>query len=85
MGETFIRVDVSPGMFRSERCVSFEAYGKHFESLVDQRSVNGDRLRVRVLNAEDDRVLIELPRETFTTGTRMWVSRSMLLTGEDGR
>ena len=80
MSEVFIPVEVqSEGVFPSERIAWWRVNGKHYETIVDQRDIDGDKLRVGVLEVNGDDVLIQLPRECFASGTRLIVPRSFLI------
>lgn len=74
-----LRVRVEPGMFESERSVSFEAGGKTYTLIVDKADVQGDTLRVYVVEQRGNEALIDLPRDTFTSGTRIRVPADVLL------
>jgi hypothetical protein len=78
--ERRLRVTVQPGMFPSERTVSFEAGGRNYTLVVDERDVAADgTLVVHVVDQRDDEALVDLPRETFTSGSRVRIPRSVLL------
>jgi hypothetical protein len=74
-----LRVKVEPGLFPSERTVSFEAGGRQYSLVVDQRDVQDDTLPVYVVAEHEDEALIDLPRETFTSGSRVRIPRAALL------
>lgn len=75
-----IKVAVKSGMFHSERSVSFSAGNVHYTLVVDEHDLTAnDRLRVLLLNLEGDDALVELPRETFTSGARVRIPRSLLV------
>ena len=75
-----LRVSVQPGMFSSERTVSFEAGGRRYVLIVDQEDVaEDDTLMVYVVDQRDGEALVDLPRDTFTTGSRVRVPSSVLL------
>jgi hypothetical protein len=74
-----IRVDVKPGVFRSERSVSFTAGTETYAMLVDELDVQGDTLNVRVLGESDDEVWVDLPRETLNTGRYVKLPRSSVI------
>ena len=75
-----IPVRVQSGVFSSERAVSFEAGGQTYNLIVDAQDVTGNTLEVDVVavNDQGDVALIDLPRETFTSGTRIRVPVSFL-------
>ena len=52
--------------------------------VVDKRSIKNDAIRVGYPIASDDknRMLIELPRETFNGTKRVWVSGELLIPDE---
>lgn len=78
MADWTIKVEVSRGVFSSERCVSFSVGDKHYESIVDVSDVIGDRLLVYEIERRGDEVLIQLPRECMVSGSRLTVPASML-------
>lgn len=70
---------VRPGMFSTERYVEFEVNGRGYSLFVDQQSVRSDNtLEVRVVESNDDKALIELPRATFTGRSRLTVPKNVL-------
>ena len=73
-----IPVEVHPGMFPSERAVSFQAGGKEYTLLVDARDVENETLRVSVVEEGDIEALIDLPRDTFSSGPRIRVPKELL-------
>jgi len=75
-----IRVDVSPGMFESERAVCFSIGALNYNLFVDQSFVSGDLLHIVVIREYDnsDDVMIELPNATFTVGRCIRVPKSIL-------
>lgn len=78
--EKRLRVSVQPGMFQSERTVSFEAGGRRYVLIVDERDVApDDTMKVYVVEARGDEALVDLPRETFSSGSRVRVPVSALL------
>ena|SRR5436309_2506164 len=74
-----IHVSVKPGMFSSERAVSFQAGGKEYTLLVDQEDVQDDTLLVYVVDQRGEEAIVDLPRDTFTFGNRVRVPSSVLL------
>ena len=74
-----IRVsEVGPGMFSSERFVLFEIDGKTYSLFVDAHSLHGHNLEVDVLAQDDDKALIELPREPINEGSRIRIPKALL-------
>jgi hypothetical protein len=69
----WIPVEVKPGMFQSERSVSFEAGGQPYSLIVDQSDVQDGKLRVRIIEHYGGEMVIDLPRDTFTSGNRIRV------------
>jgi hypothetical protein len=67
-------------MFKSERTVSFEAGGRRYVLIVDEQDVDADgTLKVYVVDQHDDEALVDLPRDTFSSGSRVRVPSSVLL------
>ena len=87
--ETLLKCKVGLGMFKSERTVTVKVDATEFSAIVDAEDVRvdeepkGDELvdgwvRVFVIEKGKDQALIDLPRETFTSGTRIIVPMSLL-------
>ena len=73
-----LKVKVEPGTFSSERSVSFKAGDKSYSLLCDEGDVMGDSMRVYIVAQENGQAMIDLPRETFTTGNRIIVPEECL-------
>jgi hypothetical protein len=74
-----IKVEVGRGMFSEERTVAFQANGTRYTLIVDERDVRDDHtMDVRVVAKGEREALIDLPRETFTTGSRVRVPIDIL-------
>lgn len=75
--QLWLKVGVSRGTFACERCCSiFVPPDRHYETIVDESDVWGEYLAINLLAIppdSDNNVIIELPRDTFTTGTRLLV------------
>ncbi len=74
-----IRVRVQPGMFKSERSVSFQVGDQAYNLIVDQSDVQNDTLSVYVVERRGEEAVIDLPRDTFTSGNRILVPASYLV------
>ena len=74
-----IQVIVQPGLFPSERTVSFRAGDRHYEMVVDQEDVADGTLVVYVVAERNGDAMIDLPRETFTSGSRIRIPTAELL------
>jgi hypothetical protein len=75
-----LRVDiVGAGMFATERLVRFNARGRDYSLFVDAGSIHDKLIDVRVVAFDADTVLIELPQETMTGGSRVRVENSQLV------
>jgi hypothetical protein len=74
-----LRVHVEQGIFPSERTVSFSAGERRYSLVVDEKDLENDLLPVYVVAEGDDEALVDLPQETFTSGSRVRVPRSALL------
>jgi hypothetical protein len=74
-----LRVEVQPGMFKSERTVSFEAGGRRYVLMVDEEDVKDGTLAVYVVDQQGDEALVDLPRDTFSSGSRIRIPNSALL------
>ena len=79
-----IRVEViGEGQHPSERMIAVKmADGVQENVIVDRRSIERDTIDIGYpVASEDDRYLIELPRETTTGQWRVWVKASDVLDG----
>ncbi len=79
MKKARLPVEVNPGMFRSERSVSFEVGGRRYSLIVDQEDVEDNHLVVYLVEQGEDEAVIDLPRDTFTSGNRIRVPKGSLL------
>jgi hypothetical protein len=71
-----IVVTVEKGMFESERSVSFNGVGQTYHLVVDEHDVRDGKLEVGILDESLDTLLVALPKDTFTSGTTVRVSRA---------
>lgn len=74
----YIRVRVEPGMFSSERYVMFDAGDQSYGLFVDERDVHDNLIPVYVVAEHGDQAIVDLPRETWTTGNRIQVPTEIL-------
>ncbi len=80
----YVQCQVYEGLFEGEREVAVPSTtGAPHHAIVDMRDVkrinNRDAVRVHVVHQEGDRYLVDLPRETFTSGPRVWVPKEALV------
>lgn len=75
-----IKVEVRPGTFSSERSVSFAAAGQKYSLIVDETAVEDDALLVRIVDESAKDMIIDLPSDTFTSGSRVRVPRELVET-----
>lgn len=73
-----IRVMVEPGLFSTERSVVVDTGSRRYTLLVDQEDVQDDTLLVSLVAEGPKESLIDLPRETFTSGSRIRVPSRLL-------
>ncbi|HET6382279.1 MAG TPA: hypothetical protein VFJ58_02720 [Armatimonadota bacterium] len=73
-----LHVEVADGSFPHEKVVTFLAGAQKYSLFVDERDVNGRSIDVAVVAFNGDSVLIDLPSDTFTSGSRVWVPRTLL-------
>ena len=81
IGHAALTVTIGDGMFRSERAVLFDSGGVRYNLIVDEGDVVGpDKIRVQVLQISEggERSLVLLPRETFTTSSKLWVDSALI-------
>lgn len=74
-----IRVDVAPGVFKSERSVSFKTEGRSYAMIVDASDIHGNTMNVQVLEEKNDQVVVALPREPLNAGRRVTLPKSFLV------
>lgn len=70
-----IAVSVEKGMFSSERSVSFDGVGQTYHLVVDEHDVQNGKLEVGIVGEAKETLLIALPKDTFTSGSTVRVSR----------
>jgi hypothetical protein len=77
-----IMVTVEPGTFSNERLVSFRTGDRIYNLLVDVEDVvetpEGAYLEVYLVDERNGEALIDLPRDTFSSGPRARVKRQQL-------
>jgi len=78
MKKGHIRVEVGRGTFSSERSVSFVADKRKYNLIVDESDVEDGMLVVDIVEEMADEAIVDLPRETFTSGSRIRVPRSLV-------
>ena len=71
-----ILVTVEKGMFESERSVSFDGVGQTYLLVVDEHDVRDGKLEVGILAEALDTLLVVLPKDTFTSGSTVRVSKA---------
>ena len=71
-----IFVTVEKGMFESERSVSFDGVGQTYHLVVDEQVVRDGKLEVGILEESKDTLLVVLPKDTFTSGSTVRVSKA---------
>jgi hypothetical protein len=82
MPSTYVKVSsVEPGMFSSERAVSFAIENRRISLVVDESAVDESRnlLRVAVVDRTSTKALIDLPGEPFNAGARLFVPADLLI------
>lgn len=74
-----IKVDVLPGVFSSERTVSFSNGSTKYQLVLDESQLIGDgSLPVEILDESAEGYLIGLPSDTFTSGSTVRVPRNLV-------
>lgn len=74
-----IKVEVSPGMFSSEKTVSFSTGWATYQLVLDERQlVQGNGLPVQIVDETADDFIVNLPTDTFTSGSTVRVPRKMV-------
>src|SRR5438067_12074849 len=74
-----IRVHVEPGMFSSERFVSFAAGDRKYALFVDQAAFRADPIEVGSVAEKADEALGDLPGGTLTSGNRIRIRKTCLV------
>ncbi len=73
-------VKVEDGTFSSERNVSFSVGDKHYSMVVDPEDLEDDNLRVNIVAESASEAIVDLPRETMTSGSRLRVPKDLVTT-----
>lgn len=72
--------NVGPGVFSNERSVSFQVGGQSYTLIVPTEYLgDDDTIGVEVVGNRGSDVLVDLPRETFTSGNRIMMPRAELI------
>lgn len=70
-----INCEVGEGMFQGERIVSFKIGDNIVSAIVDEKRVQGkNKLEVDIYDQRDDKFLIGIPGETFSTARKVWIA-----------
>jgi hypothetical protein len=72
-------VKVSPGGFSSERAITVTAGENRYNLIVDEQDVQDGTLEVYLVAEEAGEAVIDLPRDTFTSGSRIRVPSEALM------
>jgi hypothetical protein len=76
-----VKARIVPGANSSERVAYIKtASGGKAEVILDVSQANHHSVVAAEIGRKDDRVLIELPRETSSGEWRVWVSKKQLVT-----
>lgn len=74
-----IKVEVGPGVFSSEKTVSFSTGSATYQLVLDESQLEGaSLLPVQILDETEDGYLISLPADTFTSGSTVRVPRRLV-------
>jgi hypothetical protein len=74
-----IKVQVSPGVFSSEKTVSFSTGFATYQLVLDESQLfNGVSLPVEIIDETADGYLVSLPTDTFTSGSTVHVPRNIV-------
>ena len=74
-----IKVHVQPGMFASERTVSFTVDDQRYEvPAVDEFHLHGDDLDVEILDEAPGLLKIRLPSDTVAAGRTLWIPQGLV-------
>jgi hypothetical protein len=78
MCKAHLAVQVAPGVFSSERLVSFHVAGEKYCLIVDEADVVNGQLSVYILGQNENNYMVSLPRETFTSGTSVVIPKNQI-------
>ena len=73
-----IKVEVLPGVFSSEKTVSFSNGLTRYQLVLDESQLIGGSLPVEILDESAEGYLIGLPSDTFTSGSTVRVPRNLV-------
>jgi len=73
-----IKVEVLPGVFSSEKTVSFSNGSTRYQLVLDESQLIGGLLPVEILDESAESYLISLPSDTFTSGSTVRVPRTLV-------
>jgi hypothetical protein len=75
----YIKAKISPGMFSSERAVSFSVGGVNYNLFADERCVSGDEMSVTLVGYTNGYAVVDLPGEPISSGSRVRIPAEMVL------
>ncbi|MDA2928506.1 hypothetical protein MYX84_00935 [Acidobacteria bacterium AH-259-O06] len=87
----YIPCKISLGLFEGERIVQFEVEGTEYSTIVDSEDVHESKmpqqgewvdglLQVYAIKKNGETVIVNLPRETASSGRRITVPKQLLQT-----
>ena len=74
----YLEVEVSEGLFVSERNCRFAVGDRYYNLICDESSVDGTKMDIYVLEDTGTQATVRLPRETFSSGDTIHVPSSLV-------
>jgi hypothetical protein len=73
-----LECEVSNGMFKGEKLISFEFEGRLISASVSAESISGNLLKVDIYEEKKGQVLIGIPGESFSSTRKIWIPKEIL-------
>ena len=73
-----IECDVGEGMFEGEKIISFKTDTSTISAIVNQSSIVENKLQVDIYADKEDKFLIGIPGETFSSTRKIWIEREKI-------
>jgi len=73
-----LECEVSDGMFKGEKLISFEFEERLISASVSAKSITGNLLKVDIYEEKKGQVLIGIPGESFSSTRKIWIPKEIL-------
>jgi hypothetical protein len=73
-----IECDVGEGLFEGEKIISFKTDTNTISAIVNQTSIIGSKLQVDIYEDKEDKSLIGIPGETFSSARKIWIEKEKI-------